>query len=637
MYGNSNQPKGKFLVAKRKKNPLSYFGHFIQLRIGNSMNDYVDKFIKRYRVFSKKKDKLEKYSDILSSTRLLFFLTAAVLTVLAYIYTEKIYGRALLSISFIIFLLLVVLHDKVIKQVNRYRNLAEINQKCIQRIEGNWTTFIDDGQEYVNANHRNTDDLDIFGRASLFQWMNTANTYHGRGFTRNLLENPQKDLESIIQRQNATRELALKLEFCQELQCEGMGKGDFTQNPEKLFEYAEDASRLYSKQWFKYIFYILPAITVTSFVVWYIGRSVSLYMPLTLVVIQLIINVWGSKRVNSILSAVYAYKTKVSVYQCLLELVEKEKFNDAYLSEMKADLFNKNQSSSQQIKSLDKIVGAIGFKYNPIVFFIINSLFFWDFHCVFALEKWKAVSGSSLRKWVYNLGMYEALSGMALISQLNPGWCYPKFDQNKLQVVSKGMGHPLINGEKRVANDLIIENQICIVTGSNMSGKTTLLRTVGINLVLAYAGAPVCAQHFECSIMEVFTSMRIRDDLNTGVSTFYAELLRIKMIIDYSKNQKPMIFLIDEVFRGTNSLDRVAGARNVLASLNQSWAIGLISTHDYELCDFENDKSGRIKNYHFVETYLENKIHFDYQLRPGPCKTSNAKYLMKMIGIEISD
>lgn len=352
---------------------------------------------------------------------------------------------------------------------------------------------------------------------------------------------------------------------------------------------------------------------------------------------QIIINIWGANKVNKILDTVYAYKTKVGVYQRLLQVIEKQNFKDAYLLELKADLFNADIAASQKLKELDNIVGAVSFKYNPIVFFIINNLFFWDFHCVFALEKWKARSGLALRKWVINIGIYEALVSLAMILQLNPKWCFPKFDQAQLFFMAEEMGHPLITDQQRVTNDLKIDNQIAVITGSNMSGKTTLLRTIGINLVLAYAGAPVCARNFESSIMEIYTSMRISDDLNSGISTFYAELLRIKMIIDFSKNERPMIFLIDEVFRGTNSRDRVIGARNVLLNLNKFWVIGLISTHDYDLCELEKDKSGRVVNYHFIESYTKDEIKFDYRLKPGSCKTSNAKYLMKMAGIEILD
>jgi DNA mismatch repair ATPase MutS len=162
-----------------------------------------------------------------------------------------------------------------------------------------------------------------------------------------------------------------------------------------------------------------------------------------------------------------------------------------------------------------------------------------------------------------------------------------------------------------------------------------LLRTVGINLVLAYSGAPVFAQSMKCSVMDIFTSMRVHDDLNKGISTFYAELLRIKTIIDYSHKEQPMIYLIDEIFMGTNSLDRIVGARSVMKNLSKAWVIGLISTHDFELCDLERDSQEKIKNYHFTENYINNEIKFDYKLRHGRSKTTNAKYLMNMVGIEL--
>lgn len=601
------------------------------------MNDTTEKFSQRWQAFTAKKEKAESNSNRLSNLRLGFFLAATLVTVLAFFYANRMWGYVSLALALLFFIALILFHNKVIQRADYYRKMAAINQQCLQRITGEWIVFSDNGQEYQNPGHRYSNDLDIFGPASLFQWINTTNTYQGREYFRNLLEDPDRDRNSISKRQNAIQELASNIELCQALQCAGMDSGDYLKNPEKLFAYAEDSKRLFSHKWSAYIFYILPIVTLTTIFISYFRPSFSWYIPLGLVTIQLIINLWGSKQVNDILATIYTYKTKVAIYQRLLELLEKQAFNDVYLAELKADLFCDELAASQQIKGLDKIVGAVALKYNPIVYFIVNSLFFWDFHCVFALEKWKAGSGLSLRKWVNNLGIYEALVSLAMVSQLNPDWCFPDFDQAQLFVAAEEMGHPLLTGQQRVNNNLEIKKQIAVITGSNMSGKTTLLRTIGVNLVLAYAGAPVCARKFDCSIMDIYTSMRISDDLNNGISTFYAELLRIKMIIDFSKNEQDMIFLIDEVFRGTNSRDRVSGARNVLLNLNKEWIIGLISTHDYELCELEDDKSGRIVNYHFIESYTENEIKFDYLLKSGSCKTSNARYLMKMAGIEILD
>lgn len=235
----------------------------------------------------------------------------------------------------------------------------------------------------------------------------------------------------------------------------------------------------------------------------------------------------------------------------------------------------------------------------------------------------------------YNRNL-RGLIQSSVIAHIHPEWVFPEIKDLHQRIEARGLGHPLLNPERCVRNDIEIDNNTCIVTGSNMSGKSTWLRAIGINLVLAYAGGPVCAHQFSCSIMDIYTSMEIRDDLINGISTFYAELTRINMILEHSRQGKPMCYLIDEIFRGTNSLDRIAGARVVLKNLSNNGAIGLISTHDFELCDLEKEQWSNFRNYHFEEQYTNGRIEFDYKLRLGRCTTSNARYLMNMAGIEIS-
>ncbi|KUG03751.1 muts-related protein, family [hydrocarbon metagenome] len=600
------------------------------------MNDQAVGYLERCEQFLTSKMQMEKLSNVISNLRLATLLSGILLTVLTYYYASKPLSYGLFCIILIFFIFLVVRHDRIIKQINIYSSLAEINKACQQRIAGDWIHFADDGKEYMDSHHPYINDLDIFGHGSLFHWINTANSYHGREFLKDMLANPLKDVDSIKRRQKAVKELAAKLGFCQNLQCWGMAGKDISSNPENLIIYAESNSSLFPSNSLNYLLYILPGITIVSFGMYqFLGYS--LYIPLGSLLLQIIINIAGSLKVTRIIASLYSHKNKIEVYQKMLEVIEKEEFDDEYLTELQAVLFHNTKSASQQIKILDNMVGALSIRTNPFIHVIINNILFWDFHWVLALERWQETSGRSFRGWIHALGTFEALCSLALIAQLNPQWSYPAFDLNGLLIKTTDMGHPLINEKARVANDFVIDNQICIVTGSNMSGKTTLLRTIGVNLVLAYAGAAVCARNFKCSILDIYTSMRVTDDLNAGISTFYAELLRIKMIIEYSKEQQPMLFLIDEVFRGTNTRDRVVGARNVLMNLNKSWILGLISTHDFELCDFENDNSGRIINLHFTETYSEGEISFDYQLKPGRCNTANAKYLMKLVGIEIID
>ncbi|NLB17273.1 MAG: DNA mismatch repair protein MutS, partial [Syntrophomonadaceae bacterium] len=253
------------------------------------------------------------------------------------------------------------------------------------------------------------------------------------------------------------------------------------------------------------------------------------------------------------------------------------------------------------------------------------------------LERWKKENGGRIRGWFDIIGTSEALASLAVILHIHPEWEFPDIQEQGQGIMARDMGHPLLQQDICVRNDIEILQYSCIVTGSNMSGKSTYLRAVGLNLVLAYSGTTVCAREFCCSMLDLFTSMVIRDDLIGGISTFYAELTRIEMILRHSRQGRSMIYLIDEIFRGTNSLDRIAGARTVLRELSRNGAIGLISTHDFELCDLEEDQEVRFRNCHFEEQYVEGGIKFDYKLRPGRCTTSNAKYLMNMVGIQVPE
>jgi DNA mismatch repair ATPase MutS len=293
-----------------------------------------------------------------------------------------------------------------------------------------------------------------------------------------------------------------------------------------------------------------------------------------------------------------------------------------------------------------QIVEAISNRHNAF-YFIFNILFLLDYQWMFALEKWKEKSGRHLEAWLNVLGESEALSSLAVIQHDHPQWAAPELSCGKSPVkgmalnrtmpvfAAEKMGHPLL-GNSCVPNDLVFKRpeNILLVTGSNMSGKSTLLRTAGINLVLAFAGTTVCAEKFSCSLMDIHTCMRVSDDLEKNISSFYAELLRIKMIVQAVEEERPVFFLLDEIFKGTNSVDRHAGAKALIKKFSQEKILGMISTHDLELGDLERE-SPKVKNYHFQEYYVNDRICFDYKLRPGVSKTRNAAFLIKMAGIEI--
>jgi DNA mismatch repair ATPase MutS len=288
-------------------------------------------------------------------------------------------------------------------------------------------------------------------------------------------------------------------------------------------------------------------------------------------------------------------------------------------------------SAAQAIKELSKITDRASVRSNPIVYFVLNTLLLWDFECAFLFEDWKRKYAPQCEKWFLALGELESLSCFATLRNVCDHTCYPRMLACR-GVEAEALGHPLIPNTVRVTNPLRLQNNILIISGSNMSGKTTYLRTAGINLVLARAGGPVCAKDMVFSDLHIFTSMRVTDDLNDGISTFYAELKRIKKILDAAKSNRNTVFLIDEIFRGTNSVDRLSGARTVITKLSQIGVSGMITTHDLELCDLQEDVP-EIQNYSFSEYYENGHIFYDYKMRPGKSKTTNAKYLMELLEI----
>src|SRR5699024_10764196 len=334
------------------------------------------------------------------------------------------------------------------------------------------------------------------------------------------------------------------------------------------------------------------------------------------------------------LNLVYEYENNIKAYSKMLYQLEKGNFQSKYLLELKDKLIDDNGLTAyQQIKELETIVENISNRKN-IYFFIINIITLWDYQSMIALERWKGKSGHLIRTWLDTIGEFEALSSLSNLNYDNPDWVTPTITEKNDYIKGKDMAHPLII-EDSVSNDFKIEDptKVLLITGSNMSGKSTYLRTTGINLVLAYIGAPVCANRITCNIFNIYTCMRVSDNLEKNISSFYAELLRIKEIVDKSKGNK-VFFLLDEVFKGTNSHDRHEGAKILIKKLLNNDAIGLVSTHDLELGELERESNNKIKNYHFKEYYKDNEIYFDYKLNRGISTTRNAMYLINMIGID---
>lgn len=536
----------------------------------------------------------------------------------------------LILFSMFLFIAFVLYHMNIKDKLNYSKGIIDVNKRYLDRISGEWIAFKDLGEEFVDKAHRYSSDLDIVGERSLFQLINLTNTFYGRKILSDDLLNPKYDEEEIALRQEAVEELKGKLEFCQKLELKA--SDDSIKNPRKMIDYFNMSKEVYSKTIIN-ILRIMPLafILVSSAILLF--KIESLYrIVFFLFTIQSIIWLLGMSKNNEILGNVEYLTSNLGNYVDILKLIEKEDFQSSLLKDIREKLFS-NDASLSAIKKLEMITQRISIKSNGLLYLVFNILFLWDYQNAFSLEIWKKNFGKCVETWLYSIGQIEALMSLTIPLQIEDGLSFPHIDASSFKIEAKEIGHPLIKKEERIYNDITIEDEILIITGSNMSGKTTFLRTLGINIVLANAGTVTFSKEFSLPIMDIYTSMRITDDLKNKISTFYGELLRIKDILDYSEKNKNTFFLIDEIFTGTNSKDRIYGAKNVLRNLNKSGLMGAITTHDLEICQLDSHE--RIVNYNFSEDYIDGKIDFDYKIKKGKSTSTNAKHLMELVGIDL--
>lgn len=604
-----------------------------EIVLSKEVTTMLDKeFQSRLNATKKEEARLKKENERFIQLRLMVFLIGVLLTGFLLYRKETLFSIVVFVVMLVLFIALVIRHGSIRKGLKRCAGLIAFYEDFLKRISGDWTTFNETGSEYLESGHPYSSDLNVFGPKSLFQLLNLAHTFKGRQRLAGLLGRPEREKSKIEQRQNAVKELSRKLNFIEELVLRGLLHKKTAQDPKPFIDELKREKKVPGLLKNAILAVGLPMVTLFS--AFFAGKTLPwlYFVLLSGLILQLLIFAWSFKTLSPVLGTVHQYKNELETYYELIELIENESFEDSLLKEIQSR-FKGERRVSGEIKKLVSLSDMIDFKYSPLIYFVLNALFLWDLHLYRSYLSWEKRNSAKVEEWLDGLGELEALVSLSTMPMITPDCTYPEIKGEGPHFSAKALAHPFIPCDKRVANDVTI-NGTGIITGSNMSGKTTLLRTVGINLVLAYAGAPVCAASMSVSLMHLYTSMRNTDDLSEGVSTFYAELLRIKGIVDFSREEKALLFLIDEIFKGTNSKDRIDGARVVLKGLSKPWTLGLISTHDYELCELERDDKERFSNHHFTETYDNHGIHFDYKLHGGRCRTSNARYLMKMVGLD---
>lgn len=586
-------------------------------------NDYTEKYSAQLKT-------VKQQINLISNIRLAVALIAIAASVYAYRIDPYFFFSVVVS-GIVGFFLLVFYHETLHQRKCSTENVLNVLHRNLSRLSGNWTDYSDTGNDFVNDEHPFCTDLDMFGKGSLFQWLSSSHTFYGRKqLASDILQTPSTTGQ-VVQQQGAVTDCAKHFNFRLLFEAAALDiKVQSDQEP--LLKWAESGVSRWASM-APWLFYAEPFVAALSAIICSVFFKIPLIAYIIYTVHLLLFALFFISN-KKFMDRFEACATTVLVYSRLLSLIEKEDFSNKVLLRYKNDLVSENGTVvSKELKKLSQLISSMEIRYNPLGHFIANVGLLWDLRLRINAENWKKNNSRNLRKWFEIIGWFESINSFSGIAFEHQDWYYPQItDEARLSCTD--MGHPLIPDNRRIHNSFSIkDNHVAIITGSNMSGKSTFLRTVGVNMVLAYAGAPVCGKSMCVPLVKIFSSMRIGDDLSGNVSTFYAELLKIKRIIDEDKNGTPILFLLDELFRGTNSSDRHEGAVAVLSKLKKPGNIGLISTHDLQLCELAQGDQRGYENYHFTETYNENGIAFDYTLRQGPSTTRNALYLIKMLGI----
>ncbi len=534
--------------------------------------------------------------------------------------------------SLVIFIGLVLVHRQIVRALQTAKRAVALYLRGQARIQDRWFGQGDTGESFRIPGHVYAEDVDILGTDSLFQLLCSARTQMGEATLAQWLLEPAS-LPAILQRQAAVRELKDKLDFREYLAVAGE-TDKIKADRGKLIRWASQEATTASRLWWPLI--IIMAVITTAMLIWGIIRLwLTPFLFLALVngvVIYLLRN-----RLAKAFEGLDDASSHLSALAEILGRIETEKFESPLLQSLQAQLFSHGHASSEGIRRLATLWDYEESRHNMIVK-LLEFIVLYSVHIAFLLQGWRIRYGRNIQAWLDTVAELEALASLGAYAYEHPEDPFPEFADSKDSPCFQGenLGHPLLPGAACIRNSVALDrdNPVLMVSGSNMSGKSTLLRTVGMNTVLAMIGAPVRAERLVLSPLRLGTSMRLSDSLHKGVSHFYAEIQRIRDVVNLARCG-PLLFLFDEVLQGTNSHDRRVGAEGILRTLLNQGALGMITTHDLALTSIAEVFPERIRNVHFQERLDAGKLSFDYCLREGVVTTSNGVELMKSIGLEV--
>lgn len=601
--------------------------------------------INKLDYFQKKKDDLDKlisnlekeYSQI-SVMRIITFLVGMALLIIG-ISDDKMATGITGGLFLVAFFCLVKKHSDVVRKTEVAKSKLNVVERYIKRFDDQWREFKETGKEYIDKKDTVSMDIDLLGDNSLYQMINVCHTEYGKIY---LVDDMKLKFDSINEnfcKRPAVEELISSLEFDVDFESAGIRFESKNKkfDTKKLCSFCKDENIGNIPKWANVCRILLPVIEIVLIILWIIGVW-GYGIPLIGFLIMLSFS-WLTTTVTAkAIEPFYGMNNIFDDYISMLEEIDKQQFESEYLSEIK-NIIGSDKGALKALKKLNVISQAYNLSFNPLIHQVLSGLILWDYQLAYAISVWKKKYGMVIDTSFESIGKIEELMSFAVLGIVrDTGWGEINTDNvDKIALEAEEIYHPLIAPDKVVSNSASLLGGITIVTGSNMSGKTTFLRTLAINLALSYMGAPICGKKLVSNYMKIFTSMRVMDDVAGGISTFYAEILRIKDMAEYRKNNESMLCLIDEIFKGTNSADRIVGAKEAITRLAGDKCITIVSTHDFELCEIEDYKGNRATNYHFEEYYDNNELKFDYKIKDGRCVTTNALAILKMAGFDVPE
>ena len=529
------------------------------------------------------------------------------------------------------FIALAVWHDRVLRSRDRVDRAVRFYEDGIARLEDRWHGTGETGARFLADDHFYANDLDIFGPASLFQLLSRARTHMGEALLAEWLGTPAS-VPVIHQRQESIVELREALDFRETLATAGGVSRDIDTVALSTWATAPPAGE---GVWLRTAA-VLLAFGIIGGIVWWV-RGGPLAPLLGVIIVKMLLTRPSRQRVARIVRGVERPLSQLDVLADTLSLIEQSSFRSARLVELRTQMIGSGVLPSQAIRGLKRLADMLDWRRNAF-FAPVAAIVSWPLHLASAIENWRREFGPKVIAWLSAVAEFEALSSLAAYAYEHGNDPFPVLVDGPARFEGTRLGHPLVAAARMVPNDVSLtsETRLLIVSGSNMSGKSTLLRTIGINGVLAMSGAPVRAASLTLTPVAIGANLHVHDSLQAGRSRFYAEISRIRRIADLAGQERPLLFLLDELFQGTNSHDRKIGAEALLVNLIDRGAIGLTTTHDLALTAIAHHSGGRAVNVHFEDELKDGELIFDYRMKPGPVTHSNALALMKAVGLPVA-